>query len=395
MPSSGVPRGPPRGPPPSQSTQAGQVLTPSKRVDEYMMPGMLAMRVAPPKNILSSQGRWSKKPGAIPMFNNRKAKENSLPPSDGKTDRHEEEVVEEEELPSGSSRPEPGKLTMAKPPPPVKLPPGAPPDKPAPPSIAPVVESSTPPPLRPAPNRNRAPPRIDPEEEAAMRAKRAAVAPPSEDAPFKRPVKAYPALDKTTPQPTSIYAAVEESSDSEIDLKQATETAVESGNIHPKKLDWTVEEKPTPVKGSTSDKGAEDAVVRLASKEGKSLSLPDADAIPEEMERSSQAIVIPADHRTAVNPADSFLAMPSDGQVVRERLSASNMALKSGRISVRLLEGSNFGLDGVKTSLDLFVKLRLGASDKFESKRSAVLRKASDRPRFNETLYFDLIDPLA
>lgn len=391
-----APRGPPLGSPPSrpgppseQSSIPAVALTPSKRTDEYMMPGMMAMRVAPPKNILSSQGRWSKKPGAIPMFNNRKAKENALPPSDGKVDGSVEVIVEDEELPANVPKPEPGRL-QAKPPPPTKLPPGAPTDKPAPPVTAPEVESKAPPPLRPAPNRNRAPPRLDPEEEAALRTKRAVVAPPSDEAPFA--VKAAPISEAAVP--STVYAAAEESSDSDTEMKPAPAAGFENIGLRPKRDMWTVEDKPAVSNDPLKSETADNAVTRIASTEGRAMAqLPEGEALPDELEPPPKPAPLLTENKGAIKVADSYLTLPADSKPPKARAAASSLALKSGRLSVRLKEGSKFEMEGVKTAFDLFVKLRLGATEVFESKRSSVLRKASARPQFNEILSFDVIEP--
>ena len=385
---------PPRPNPPSEQSAAPAVaLTPSKRIDEYMMPGMMAMRVAPPKNIHSSQGRWNKKPGAIPMFNNRKAKEEPLPPSDGKADGIAEILINEEELPANVPKPEPGRL-VAKPPPPMKLPPGAPIDKPAPPTTAPEVESKAPPPLRPAPNRNRAPPRIDPEEEAALRAKRAVIAPPTDEAPFKRTVKSTPTSEVAVA--STVYAAAEESSDSDIETMQSPAADVESKILLPKRDMWTVEDKPAEGTEPTPNKAASsnNSVIRIASNEGKAMAvLPEAEAQPEEHEPHSPPATLRTEFKDPVKFTDSYLTMPLDVKPAKARAQATSLSLKSGRLSVRLKDGSKFEMEGVKTSFDLFVKLQLGATDTFESKRSSVVRKASERPQFNEVLHFDMIEP--
>ena len=385
------------GPPPSrpnppndQNSAPAVTLTPSKRTDEYMMPGMLAMHVAPPKNILSSQGRWSKKPGAIPMFNNRKARENALPPSDGKVDGSGDIAVEEEELPTDISKPQPGRL-VAKPPPPMKLPPGAPTDKPAPPMTAPEVESKAPPPLRPAPNRNRAPPRIDPDEEAALRTKRAVVAPPLDDAPFKRQAKAIPTSDVVAP--STVYAAAEESSDSDVEMKLSPVADGEIKGIQLKRDMWTIEDKPADGAEQQKSETADNTVTRIASKEGRAMALhPEAVALPEEPEKLPGPAAI-LEYKGTIKVTESYLSMPSDSKPPKGRASASSLHLKCGRLSVRLKDCTKFEMEGVKTSFDLFVKLRLGATEAFESKRSSVLRKASERPQFNEVLYFDVVEP--
>jgi hypothetical protein len=376
------PRGlPPRNPPPrATSTVPGNTgdmnenLTPSKRSDEYMLPGMMSMRVAPPKNIMSGQGRWSKKPGAIPMFHNRDANENNDPVAESKQTKRVSDATTEEVGALGDPF-QIGRLNTSKPAPPARNPDGIPESKAAPPADDPLVDTKPPAPIRPAPNCNRAPPRLEPEQEAAM--KKRAPLPPSEEAPFKRAVQMDSASEV---KPFRAESFDMENSDDENELK--IENMDEA-----KKPNWTTEEKAEEFQLQPRP------IVELAI---------NSDINPDAVTEMEMFISTPS-HQSKVR--DAFEAKKEEDVTSRVALGvdnaikkisgALNMNFKSGRLSVRLIEGSGFIKEGSRTSIDPFVTLRVGSSDKFETKKSDILRRVSENPKFNnEVISFDLFNPV-
>lgn len=333
---------PPHSTPPSVLDAAEETQTagtPSRRVDSYMMPGMMSVRVAPPKNILSSQGRWSQKPGAVPMFQPKDSVSARPPPSESKTEAKEDEVVEF--MPSIETKTASVEVVdvgeVVKPPPPVRHPSGIPVDKAPPPVDAPELLTKPPAPTRPPPNRNRAPPTIAPEEEAS----RKRLPPPLSEAPFKRP------------DPVGGIGAW----GAETEKKHVEE-------------EYSSDEEEGVVVGKTKDEVLTFDLVKSASID-------------------AAVATIPAPAEAAEEEVASL--------VMRHSLPKPSIAvssLKGGRLSVRLVEGVAIAVKGSKASADPYVKLRLGASDKTEWRKSEVVRKGTENPSFNnELMTFDVIDP--
>lgn len=345
---------------------------------------MMSMRVAPPKNVMSSQGRWSKKPGAIPMFGRRPSVDNSAPLAESKSVKEGVADVKLTEIDKDAMASAPVMaVSMQKPAPPARQPSGIPVDKNAPPVTAPVKEAKPPAPVRPAPNRNRAPPVVEPEEEEVLKKlKRAAPLPPSSEAPFTKASKTE-VIEQTqvTGPPKALQLEHDESSDDEEERK--TKDAVQAA---PSKDLWSLQDPTSAV--ATEVKADKPAKFTLLEEDEP----PDAAAVMDQAEEAS-ALKLSSPALDKVVPVqESFLALPVAAKPAT--MPTSTAGLKSGRLSVRLVEGSGLMHKTNKAPIDPFIKLRVGASDKFEFKRSATIRKAPETVSFNnEIIAFDLINP--
>ena len=382
---------PPRGPPRTSSP-----LMDSKQKDSTLL------GAAPPKDPVDSAPRPAKKAGAIPMFQSRV-------PEDSKA------VAESKEM-------------TRKPPAPLKPSTGLPQNMSPPPTEALLVGRSLP--------LSRSPPRLNPEEENNAARKRPP--PPLEVDPLKRQLKGLGTLNMDSFK----IKKFEESSDEE-DEKSSRTDAPSSPIPMSKRGGWGIEPsgKVSPLfEGSNEASLIEDETSSLRSKQPSPLSLNLADddgpADAAEVEdfvagarEEGRAVLgmrrkesrlrdtgTPTKVTRAVRPFTpdaerpfTPLELPKTGKgplVVTTLATAvapgghklATLNLRPGRLTVRLLDCSNLlPLKGFKSkgTVDPFVKLRLGASEVFESKKSAVVRKAGDNPKFNrELISFDVVDPL-
>jgi hypothetical protein len=180
---------------------------------------------------------------------------------------------------------------------------------------------------------------------------------------------------------TRVYAAAEHDSDDE------------GKKVQPSKNLWTTEAPPA-YTGAATTKG-EVSPVRAVSERLEAEALrPEGQSAKEEAAVQKElSVAVAAVNVTPVGPTNAFV-LPSNADV-QAKASAHKTSLKRGRLTVRLKEAHGLLKAGkVAAGIDPFVMIRVGAAERFESKKSAVLRKTNDSPKFNnEIISFDLLDP--
>lgn len=281
-------------------------------------------------------------------------------------------------------------MRQSKPTPPQANPPGIPEGQPLPPEVKPEVLKKPAPPIRPPPNRNRAPPNIDPEEEKRRRLAAAAaenaIRPPSSEPPLLRIKKAKeePPMkrrEKDMPE-------FEESDDEE-----------EDPNFVKQPLPFGVLKEPLP-KSSLAVEPPKQEPVLSPSQSVKSSISPSIKRVDDGASKSS-AQTSRNDLPPPLAPVDTLTTelIPAAPAAMDKHYDDSKIgkSLTPGRLSIKVVEGYEIrrkdDLDRNPRN-DPYLKFRLGAAERHPWKTSTVKRKQDTNPQFDdEIIFFDVLDP--
>lgn len=391
---------------------------------------------APPKlNMAARPSPVSRKAGAISMFE-------TQPEVVAIAEKKPNTIEPPQALPQGAPRPGPpprGVVVAAdptlpmvrtpRPLPPRPQPAGIPEGHPLPPESKPEKVVKDVAPVKPAPNRNRAPPRHDPD----ARPEKFDVKPPDTEPPFVkgRKVEAeeifVPRRQRENPEFESssdeegdesnrqtrktkpkIPATVAQSIASEIKVPEAQVIDSKSESLigSPEAVGLTpaaaLSAAPAPVPSADPALASVSAPASAAAVPSSSL-VPASDpsmipisTLPRNVLSTGDKDIPPEDVVDEILTTD-FIAPPS-AEFTLDFTSKLAKQLTNGRLSIRCIEGIDVrrkdDLNKIPRT-DPFLRFRLGAAERHPWVTTSVKRKQDNNPKFDdEIVHFDVLDPI-
>ena len=385
-----------------------------------------------------SKSSVMKKAGAISMFEN--VVPPPQPPSESKDSANNKVAIDNsaEDL----KTPEP---RLPRPVAPIVIPPGIPSNQPLPPAIKPEKAVVPPPPIRPVPNRGRAPPKEAPPEDAVKKP----VAPVAEP-PFKKGYREPVAIETRKLKRREMEdPEFEESSGEEEETKNVVDAAkpvmevpsvvVEEGSVgSPQKKRSVVtsdasisgvsasasttllrmkssvvsqsEQQAPPAQPSASPEDPASAGTGKLMRQTSQRSVTFSQAID-----NTQAPASPISRKTSrVSLARTNTAFPDEVPALEEesargtsrgglvplpppeaKAAAVNIGNAGGRFTIKCIEGVDIKKQDTRgdnlARQDVFLKFKLGSAEKFPTHSTEVRRKQDSNPIFdNELVVFDM-----
>lgn len=401
--------------------------------------------VAPEKSTLKSGGGAGRKQGAIAMFDEPDA---SQEPADKKS------RVDKPFSPGTLGGPKPGPPPMradapsADPTggfkrslPPSSLPAGIPVGQPLPPDASLIPKDSNkflgaPPPVKPAPERGRAPPREEPKTKSGPAGPLLpSVLPEAADAPFKKGKKEVVVEEVYVPRRERDHPEFEESSSDEEGEKipgrgqspaakaivakaaaakvaaekaaaKAAAAAANAAFVPKLAVPEVVAE--VPVTLDTLDASikmdVQDGIQAMdnlfeSEKASEEVGVPSGIARAldaEEVEDEAPPMKIPPSMGVALQSSSFVPPPPADYEPEFDH-SRIGKELPHGRLSIKCISGINIRRKDEVNKIpkqDPFLKFKLGAAERHPWKSTEVRRKQTDEPDFeNEIVFFDITDP--
>lgn len=413
-----IPKGPPpRGPPPGVDASGprgmpGRGPPPQVLQTDFQQSEPIAEnKMASPKFVDTTKPTQGRKAGAISMFEAQE--EPPQEPADKKV-----------KMPRGppprgqapNADPSMPMVRMPRPLPPRPTPPGIPVGQPLPPDTKPENEVKAPPPAKPAPNRNRAPPRGDPDARPPVadpnppgtippyiKGKKANV----EEAPYvPRREREMPEFDESSSEEEKGDVPVRKVPQGASSRKAATGPPGMPAGAVPQ-----IAAQPTP-KVVAPAQAVVPAPIPAAVRTPASAPTPvvetpvpvvtappvSAPITPVQQAIKEEIIMLPSDETsTGEHAANAFAPPPPVHQEI-DFTSKIAKELSQGRLCIKCLEGFEIRKKdepNATSRTDPYFKFRLGAAERHPWKQTKVKRKQNNFPKFDdEVVTFDVLDPI-